>query len=91
MVLCRGKPFFTSSAHIASGSGLPMRCWICSRMWFCAFSALRPKNETLAKKMRAWNRRYRRWKYTEVTNFGRDVLEARGRLLQPFKGDLVRK
>ncbi len=55
------------------------------------FSAMRPKDETLAKKMRTWNRRYPRWKYTQVTNFGRDVLEARRRLLQPLKGDLVKK
>ena len=73
------------------GAGRRQRKMKEKHLRLAAFSALRPKDETLAKKMRAWNRRYRRWKYTEVTNFGRDVLEARGRLLQPFKGDLVRK
>ena len=73
------------------GAGRRQRKMEEKHLRLAAFSALRPKDETLAKKMRAWNRRYRRWKCTEVTNFGRDVLEARGRLLQPFKGDLVRK
>ena len=56
------------------------------------FSAMRPEDETLKKKMAAWNRRQSRrpkWKYSEVTNFGRDIAGARSRLLEPFKGELI--
>ena len=37
----------------------------------------------LREQMRKWNAKYRRWKYTVVTNFGRDATAARDRLLTP--------
>ena len=47
------------------------------------FGAERQKGKTLAKSMEQWNERYPKWKYTTVTNFGRDMNKAQQRLLQP--------
>ncbi len=47
------------------------------------FGAERKKGETLAHAMKQWNKRYPKWQYRTVTNFGRDVTKARQRLLQP--------
>jgi len=41
------------------------------------------RTETLRDQMRKWNAQYPNWKYKLVTNFGRDVKQARERLLEP--------
>lgn len=48
-----------------------------------AFCASRADGEKLSKQMAAWNAKYPTWKYTGVTNFGRDKLQALQRLLRP--------
>ena len=45
------------------------------------FMNTRPPKETYARSMTAWNRKYPKWKYKAVSNFGRDVKTARKRLL----------
>jgi len=47
------------------------------------FFAESPDGESLKAGMKRWNRKYRKWKYTGVTNFGRDRNAAMRRLLQP--------
>ncbi len=48
-----------------------------------AFMASRPADEKGADAMKAWNRKFRRWKYTHVSNFLRDAAAAQRRLLFP--------
>jgi hypothetical protein len=48
-----------------------------------AFMASRAEGEPGKDAMAAWNRKYRRWKYTHVSNFLRDAAAARRRLLFP--------
>lgn len=50
------------------------------------FSALRPKGETWAEQMAAWNAEHPEWRYAEVTNFHRDCTTAQRRLLRPNWG-----
>lgn len=45
------------------------------------FMNSRPAGETYAQSMAAWNKQFRKWRYRQVTNFGRDVQVARQRLL----------
>ena len=47
------------------------------------FASSRPGGETYAETMKAWNQKYRKWRYARETNFGRDVQMARRRLLTP--------
>jgi len=48
-----------------------------------AFMASRPAGEKGKDAMAAWNRKFKRWKYTHVSNFLRDAAVARRRLLAP--------
>lgn len=73
-----------------SGKGRRQRKLEEKSLRLAMFSTTRPKDEPLKKAMRAWNRMYPSWKYTEPTNFGRDIAAVRRRLLQPLKGDLVK-
>lgn len=52
-------------------------------MFLAAIVAERPKDETLAAQMKVWNRMYPTWRYSSVTNFGRDRIQARRRLMDP--------
>lgn len=52
-----------------------------------AFTAQRDEL-TLEEQRRDWNKRYPRWRYQVVTNFGRDAKAARDRLLRPSNLDL---
>ena len=72
------------------GEGRRQREIEAKHLTLAAFSTTRPKDETLAQRMRAWNRKYPKWKYTERTNFGRDVATVRSRLMQPLKGDVAK-
>ena len=47
------------------------------------FAAERQEGETLAQSMKRWNQTYPDWRYKVDTNFGRDILNAQRRLLQP--------
>jgi hypothetical protein len=47
------------------------------------FMSFRPLGETYAEAMKAWNKEYRKWRYGQETNFGRDAQVARRRLLTP--------
>lgn len=47
------------------------------------FLAESPDGETLAAGMKRWNRKYRKWRYKQVTNFGRDMKAAERRLMNP--------
>lgn len=47
------------------------------------FVMSRPKKETYARQMEAWNKKYPKWEYKHTTNFGRDVQIAKQRLLNP--------
>ena len=48
------------------------------------FSTKRPQGEKLKDQMLAWNSEHgHEWRYKEVTNFGRDVRQARHRLTEP--------
>ena len=48
-----------------------------------AFAAEHEGETTLSAVMASWNKRYPRWRYKAVTNFGRDAKAARERLLYP--------
>jgi len=48
-----------------------------------AFFADRPTDEKWQTRMKAWNRANRKWKYTQESNFRRDCLQARKRVLAP--------
>jgi len=47
------------------------------------FAAGMAEEETWAKGMAAWNRKYPKWQYGHATNFGRDCVQAQRRLLRP--------
>jgi hypothetical protein len=47
------------------------------------FMSARPVGERGADAMREWNRKFKRWRYTHVSNFLRDATMARRRLLFP--------
>lgn len=47
------------------------------------FMCTRPASEKGRESMAAWNRKFRQWKYTQVTNFLRDAAAAKRRLLRP--------
>ena len=47
------------------------------------FLAESPDGETHGARMKRWNRKYPKWKYTQVTNFGRDIKTAERRLMNP--------
>ena len=47
------------------------------------FIAESPDGETLAARMKRWNRKYRMWRYKQVTNFGRDMKAVERRLMNP--------
>jgi hypothetical protein len=47
------------------------------------FKSSRPAEETNAEAMKAWNKEYRKWRYRQETNFGRDAQVALRRLLSP--------
>jgi hypothetical protein len=52
------------------------------------FMCSRPEGEKGREAMAAWNRKFRQWKYTQVTNFLRDAAAAKRRLLRPGNLDL---
>jgi hypothetical protein len=48
-----------------------------------AFCSGRPEGEALSAQLKAWNAAHPKWRYGQVTNFGRDRSRARQRLLAP--------
>lgn len=58
-------------------------------MRLATFAAART-GESLHKRMGAWNRKYPRWKYKAVSNFGRDCNQAIKRLLHPDYGPKIK-
>jgi hypothetical protein len=57
-----------------------------------SFVAVRPKEERWSDRLRAWNRQYPNWAYKQESNFRRDSVNSRNRLLQPkYAGSMLMK
>jgi hypothetical protein len=63
--------------------GLRHRAMSEKHMRLAAAFAARPRSERLASQMAEWNRAHPKWRYSAVTNFGRDKVVARQRLIEP--------
>jgi hypothetical protein len=53
------------------------------KLKLAVFMSSRPSNESQRESMALWNKQYRKWKYEEIRNFGRDVAAGRRQLLNP--------
>jgi hypothetical protein len=58
------------------------------KLALAVFMSSRPPSEPQRDSMASWNKEYRKWKYKEIRNFGRDVAAARRQLLNPGHLDL---